>query len=114
MLSTKEVMRFLTEKYNLEIDQSLLFKYAKKGLVTKEQKIGQGYKKGIQTFWENSAVGKVYIIKALLKQNFKLAEISKYHQMSKQEYLILDELELAKYNRVTKYFSEAESKISIG
>ena len=75
MISTKEVMKFLTKKYNLEIDQSLIFKYAAKGLIKKEQKIGQGKSKGVQTFWENSAPGKVYIIKQLLKDNYKFTEI---------------------------------------
>ena len=82
MKSTKEVMKFLIKEYNLEIDHSLIFKYAEKGLITKEQKIGHGKSKGVQTFWEDSAPYKVYYIKQLLKKfKFILEEISKYKNL---------------------------------
>lgn len=79
MLSTQEVLKFLVKNYNLEVDHSLIFKYAAKGLIKKGKKIGQGKSKGVQTFWEDSAPYKIYNIKQLLKKHgLKLEEIIKY------------------------------------
>ncbi len=120
MISTKEVMKFLTKKYNLEIDQSLIFKYATKGLIKKEQKIGQGKSKGVQTFWENSAPGKVYIIKQLLKDNFKFTEIVKFWEIIYNKPLKyfqaiirnpVKSLEIAKLYTVAAHFAAAEAEI---
>jgi len=94
MISTTEVVKFLAKEYNLEIDQSLIFKYATKGLITKEKKEGQGKSKGVKTFWEDSAPYKVYCIKQLLKEHeLTLKEISRYKNLIYN----FNELELFKY-----------------
>lgn len=90
VISTKEIMEYLKRKYNLEIDQSLLFQYAKKGLIPKGKKIGQGKSKGVQTFWEDSVKYLPYYIKQLLVY-CKLQEISKYKNLVYN----FDELEIA-------------------
>jgi len=124
MISTKEVMKFLKGKYGLEIDQSLIFHYAKRGLIKKEQKVGQGYKKGVQTFWEDSAPYKCYVIRQLFKENgitikdlcrfvglinnFDEPEIKKILAGNENEYL--RELEKLKFKQAIRTWACAEAK----
>lgn len=121
MISTKEIMKFLAKEYGLEIDQSLVFKYAKKGLITKIKKEGLGKAKGVQTLWEDSAKYKVYFTtKQLLKEcKLTLEEVSKYKNLiypfNESEinklYTITGRLniECAKFGKVVEAFACAEA-----
>ena len=114
MLSTNEMIEFLGNTYNLNVSRELIFQYAKKGLLNPEKKrIGRkGKGLGVKTYWPDSAPGRVYIIKELLRQKFKLDEISKYYLMFTQGYFDLtDEPELSRYYRVIKYLLAVEAGI---
>ncbi len=61
MISTKEVIKVLKEKYDMVIDRSQVFHYHKKyGFPEKIKKVSYGRSKGIETFWEDSAPYKIY------------------------------------------------------
>ncbi len=120
VINTKKVLEILTENYDLKIDRTLIFKYHKKGLLEKEQKICKGRAGGVKTYWNDNTPGKVFVIKELLKQNFKLAEISKYREMIYKEPLknfqaIINNpaksLEIAKLYAVAAFFAAAEAGI---
>ncbi|MDD5601322.1 MAG: hypothetical protein PHC87_06205 [Actinomycetota bacterium] len=80
MISTTDILKFLFQEYNLKIDQSLLFKYEKMGLVEKEQKINYGKAGGVKTYWKNSAKYLPYYIKQLLAF-CTLQEISEFRNL---------------------------------
>jgi len=115
-LTTMQVVKTLETKYKLDVSRELVFKYSKLGFITPEVKREPqpGFRGlGVQTWWAQNAVEKIFVVNELRKQNFKLPEIAKYYEMFTKGYLKLtDELEMAKYYRVVKYFLAAEAGIN--
>ena len=111
MISTKEVMKFLTKEFNLEIDHSLISKYAKIGIIPQGHKTGHGKAKGVSTDWENPVPYLMYYINQLVKEHrIKLDEIGKYRK------LIYDfnQLELTKiYTGITPLNNLERSKFEM-
>lgn len=128
MISTNEVIEILLKKYNLKVDRAVLRRYANLGLI-EGKKISRGKGKGVQLYYQEAVLEKVFVIKQLLKENLKLEEISEYYQMfiqgvvshiavyglqndsiNKSEYVLLDS-NMEKYYRVMVYFLAIKAKI---
>jgi len=119
MLTTIKVLETLENKYNLIVSRELVFKYSMMGFFNPQSKRqgrpGKGL--GVQTWWPDSVPGKIFVIKGLLTQNFKLTEISNYRKMIYNENFraIIDNpvksLEVAKLYEVAKFFAAAEAGI---
>ena len=119
MISTNQVIEILLKKYNLKIDRAVLRRYADLELI-EGRKLGGGKGKGVKIYYQDTILGKVFAIKELLKQNFKLAEISKYREMVYKEPLKnfqafinnpAKSLEIAKLYAVVAFFAAAEAGI---
>ena len=81
MISTNKVLEVLTEKYDLKIDRTLLFKYHQKGLLEKKQKICKGRAGGVKTYWNNNTPEIYKIIKYLMEKfEYKLEKIKTYFE----------------------------------
>jgi len=118
-LTTMQVVKTLETKYKLDVSRELIFKYSKLGFITPELKREPqpGFRGlGVQTWWAQNVVEKIFVVNELRKQNFKLPEIAEYYQMFIQEvlnYFGPYDLELAKFYRVTTYMLAAEIKMNL-